>query len=232
MSRQKWTLTQAEETEYRKRVLRLRAAGADLDVSSFELADPEWIKITHVQVASHVRALPTASCFLIHVRIVALAPKVIIHGFELSSPAMRLGAWFLVDPIVNRSDRQLYCFSDGTDFHRDEVLNHRVDANGTLRYGDVMDGMLLAESLDVIPARFVDKSFVPVSVSVINQFDDVHESTIDLRVERTAGRMQPRSPRRSSLFEREDGSLRSPEWEVSDRRFTPKQGNLPGRVEY
>ena len=35
MSRQKWILTQAEQTEYRKRIERLRAAGADLDASSF-----------------------------------------------------------------------------------------------------------------------------------------------------------------------------------------------------
>ena len=204
MSRQKWTLTQAEQTEYRKRVERLRAAGADLDASSFESADRDWIKITHDRL-SYVRALPTGSLFLIPARIVGLAPKVIIQGFELSSPAMDLGAWFLEDPTVNRSDSRLYRFRDGTDFDRNEVLNHRVDAQGTLRYGDVMEGMLLAESFDAIPSRFVDKSFIPICLSIINQFDHVHESMIELRVERTAGRIQPRPPRRSSLFEREDG---------------------------
>lgn len=210
MSRQKWTLTEGERSEYRKRVERLRAAGADLDVSSFGPADPEWIKITHDRV-SQVRALPTASLFLIPTRIVALAPKVIIQGFELSSPAMDLAAWFLEDPTVNRSDQRFYRFRDGTDFHRDGVLNHRVDAQGTLRYGEVMEGMLLAESFDAIPSRFVDNSNIPICLSIINQFDDIHESTITLRVKRTAGRIQCRLPRPSNLFELNDASSDRPD---------------------
>jgi hypothetical protein len=118
---------------------------------------------------------------------------------------MELGAWFLEDPTVNCSDSRLYRFRDGTDFRRNEVLNHRVDAEGTLRYGDVMEGMLLAESFDAIPAGFVDRRLIPICLSIINQFGDGHESTIELRVERTAGRIQLLPPRRSGLFEREDG---------------------------
>ena len=34
---------------------------------------------------------------------------------------------------------------DGVQFHRSEVLNHRVDAGGILRHGDVMEGLVLAE---------------------------------------------------------------------------------------
>jgi len=73
-----------------------------------------------------------------------------------------------------------------------------------------MEGMLLAESFDAIPAGFVDKSRIPNCLSIINQFGEVHASTIALRVERTAGRIQPRPPRRSTLFERQDGSPAGP----------------------
>jgi hypothetical protein len=73
-----------------------------------------------------------------------------------------------------------------------------------------MEGILLAESFDAIPAAFVDKSRMPICLSIINQFGDVHASTIALRVERTAGRIQPRPPRRSTLFERQDGSPAGP----------------------
>src|SRR5579859_1315915 len=73
-----------------------------------------------------------------------------------------------------------------------------------------MEGMLLAESFDAIPAAFVDKGFIPICLSIINQFGEVHASTIALRVERTAGRIQPRPPRRSTLFERQDGSPAGP----------------------
>jgi len=211
MSRQKWTLTQAEQAEYRKRVERLRAAGADLDVSGFKPVNQDWIKITHDRVAC-VHALPTGSLFEIPARIVALAPKVIIQGFELWSSAFDLAAWFLEDPTVNRSDDQRYRLRNGTDFHRTEVLNHRVDAAGKLRCGEVMEGTLLAESFDAIPVGFADDSVIPICLSIINQFDDVHSSTTEARIKRTAELIRPRPLRRSTLFDREDGSCGSPEW--------------------
>lgn len=208
MPRQKWNLTSAEKATWGKQVERLRAAGADLDISGLSPTAPDWIKITHYQVVC-VHALPAASLFLIPTRIVSLAPRVVIQGFELSSPALDLAAWFLEDP--GRSGSQLYRLCDGTDFHRTDVLNHRVDTAGTLRYGEVLEGMLIAQSFDAIPTRLADKSLIPICLSIINQFGDFHTSTTEARINRTADRILPRPLRRSSLFEREDGSFGNPE---------------------
>jgi len=199
MSRQRWALTQTEKGEFRKRIERLRAAGADLDVSSFESASRDWIQVMHDQVSS-VHALPTSSFLIIPARIVALAPRIIIQGFEVSSPAMDLDAWFFP------SENKCYHFRDGTNFDRSEVLNHRVEAAGTLRHGEMMDGVLLGESLDAIPTGFANNSLIPICLSIVNQFGDVHKSTTEARLKRIAGRIQPRSTRRSSLFEMQDGS--------------------------
>lgn len=213
MSRRRWTLTQAEQAEFRKRIERLTAAGADLDRSSFESASRDWIQVTHDRI-SIVHALPTSSLFVIPARIVALAPKIIIRGFELSSPALDLATWFLEDPTVSRSDDTRYRFRDGTDFDRSEVLNHRVEASGTLRHGDLMEGLLLADSFDVIPAGFADKSPIPISLSIINQFGDVHTSTTTARLMRIAERIQPRPLRRRSLFDPQDGPSCNSDWVV------------------
>ena len=76
---------------------------------------------------------------------VGLAPKIVIQGFELSSPEWEFNAYALDDPAVGNSAQQLCRMLDGSRFHRSEVLNHRVDAAGILRHGDVVEGLLLAE---------------------------------------------------------------------------------------
>jgi hypothetical protein len=88
MSRLAWNLSKAKESEYRLWAERLRAAGADLDPSIFGAADSPKIKVTQdsIVLASYVRAFPEGSLFVIQISILALAAKVIVRDFALSSP--------------------------------------------------------------------------------------------------------------------------------------------------
>jgi hypothetical protein len=113
---------------------------------------------------------------------------------------------------MSRSGSRRYRLRDGTAFLREEVLNHHVDAAGTLRYGEVIEGMLLAESFDAIPTRFADKTLIPICLSITNQFGHVQSSTTEALIERAADRIQLPPVRPSTLFEREDGYSGNPEW--------------------
>jgi hypothetical protein len=99
-----------------------------------------------------------------------------------------------------------------------------VEAAGTLRHGEMMDGVLLGESLDSIPTGFANNSLIPICLSIVNQFGDVHKSTTKARLKRIAGRIQPRSTRGSSLFEKQDGSYGGPQ------RAVDFGDALPGHV--
>lgn len=211
MSRKIWEISKEKQQLYRKSAERLVAGGADLDLSSSAPASTPWVKITQVpeMLASYVRVLPGLSLYVVLIRIVALAPNVVIQEFRLSSPEWEVEAWFPGDPRENRSTDRYYRLPDRSDFPRGDVLNHRVGPQGILRRGDAMDGWLLAQSFEPIPNRYAQGSFLPICLSILDQFDAEEQLTVELHVDRTAEQPRPR-PARSRLCEREDGRIDSP----------------------
>src|SRR5437870_11985266 len=109
-----------------------------------------------------------------------------IQEFQLTSPEGDLDTYLLADPAVNRSCKSFYRSPDGLDFHRDEVLNHRVGAAGILHRGDVMEGLLLAGSFMRIPNSYAHRSIIRLCLLVVDQFDDVEELLVELDVDRSA----------------------------------------------
>jgi len=204
MPRVRWTLTDRERAEYVRMAERLRTAGADLDPSALGTTESPWSSLKCVRPATSVRAMPGGCVFVIHLRIVALAPKVMLQDFQVTSPDGALNPYVLTDPSVNRSSNQFYLLADRTKFHREEVLNHRVDQEGILRRGDVLEGVLLADSVGPVPAQYQNGSRMRVCLSISNQFDEIQEVTIDLLVERVPTRIQPRTVRHVGLFEGAD----------------------------
>jgi hypothetical protein len=196
MPRNRWTLTRSQKSDYNRAIERLRAAGADLAPFAF---DCEWIKVTHSPAASWMRTWTGASVLAIYMRILGLAPKTVIQGFELSSPEWEFNAYVLDDPAVGNSAQQLYRMLDGSRFHRSEVLNHRVDAEGVLRRDDVMEGLVLAECFSSVPTRCNQWNSAPLTVSIVNQFDDSRAFQFEVPVAHVS--IQPRPRRSGSLFE-------------------------------
>jgi hypothetical protein len=195
MPRNRWTLTRSQKSDYGRAIERMRAAGADLAPFAF---DSPWVRVTPCPTPSCVRTWTGASAFLIHVRMVGLAPKIVLQGFELSSPEWEFNAYVLDDPAVAKSAQQFYRTLDGCLFHRSEILNHRVDAEGILRHGDVMEGLVLAQCFSSVPARCNQWKSMPLIVSIVNQFDDVYSFPFELPVEHVS--LQPRPRRSGSLF--------------------------------
>jgi hypothetical protein len=70
-----------------------------------------------------------------------------------------------------------------------------------------MEGLLLAESFDSVPSTYTDHSFMPLCLSITNQFDECYESKVAIQVERIPARIQPRADRRSTLY---DGAVDAP----------------------
>jgi hypothetical protein len=196
MPRNRWTLDASTKVEYAKLTKRMRAAGADLAPPESEA---EWIEVRHYPAGGAVRSWSRATVFVLSVRIVGIAPKIVIQGFELSSPGWDLDLYILEDPAARSSRCGMYRTLDGSRYDRREILNHRLGREGILRRGDVIEGWLLAECMSAAPTRYIPSTWLPLSLSIENQFGEVHRVSFQMPVERIRRRIQPRAPR-ISLF--------------------------------
>jgi hypothetical protein len=200
MPRRRWTLSIAERRDYKLIAEALNAAGADLNLSVFAAGEALRVTPVSVMAENYLRFSTRGFVCIFQVSIVALTPLVILQDFKLSSPEWELNTYFLEDPSVRSSRERCYRLIDGTNFDRTEVLNHRVGDAGRLRYGNQIQGLLLAQSFDRLPDCYKSGSVVPVVLSITDQFGDVSQSTIRLQVEQFEMREGPRNVRRSSLF--------------------------------
>jgi hypothetical protein len=198
-------LTKSEEAEFHRIAERMRAAGADIDPSTFRTTATPWICLKCCRTASSVSAMPAACVFVVYLRIVALAPKVVLQEFDLTSPDWPLNAVILGDPGGSNSANEFYRLLDRTRYHRNEVVNHRLDEEGILRRGDILEGLLLAYSLDPVPAKYPNWGLMRLCVSITNQFDGVQELAIELPVEHIPAPVHPRTAH-GSLYEGADAS--------------------------
>jgi len=201
MPRRRWNIPNRELLEYRKIAERMRAAGADLDPSTLRTMETPWISLKCFRPASSVRVMPGGCVFVIYLTIVALVSKVVLQDFRVMSPDWALNPYVLTDPSVCKSSAQFYLLLDRNRFHRDEVLNHRVDQAGILSRGEVLEGVLLADSLGPVPEHYETGSRIRVCLSISNVFDEIQELTVDLLVERVRTRIRPRTARRAGLLE-------------------------------
>lgn len=194
-------------------VRRLKAAGCPLPAEN-DVECPLRIRVTQQPptLGSFARALPQGTLFVLDLSVVALASKVIIQDLHLSSPEWEFGAWLLSDPALHRSSDRYYRLPDGSDYLRDEVLNQRVDEQITLRRGDMIRGVILAQAFEPLPRQYTHGALMPICLAIADQFEDSHESTFELYVDRAAEKGLRRASRRSNLFGAPPGSIVPPGW--------------------
>ena len=206
MSRRIWEISKEKEQLYRKWTKRLAASGADLDLSTFDAARAPSLRITQVPetLGSYVRMSPGGWLYVVGVRIVALAPKVVIQRYDLSSSEEDVNMSLPDDPTLNNSRNRHYRFPDGSEFLRDDVLNHRVGTQGTLRCGDVIEGWLLGQCFESGPERYSQRRVLPICLSIMDQFDAWDSVTVNLHVDRAPEQPRLRPSPMSTLFELED----------------------------
>ena len=131
-----------------------------------------------------------------------MAPKTVLAEFDLSSPECDLGAYFLDDPYLAGSSNVIYRLADKTTFHRNEVLNHKIGKDGVLRRGDQLEGVLLAQAFESVPKRYKPGSRMPVVLSIVDEFGESTEWSINLMVQEPYFKAPSKQVRRS-IFEPE-----------------------------
>ncbi len=113
--------------------------------------------------------------------------------------------FWLGDPRVHMPENNFYRLESGREFPHEQVLNHRLRAQGALKPGESIEGILLAYSLfDRIPFDYIHGVKASATLSVMDQYGRRHRSPIELSVDRRAtmpARVFSLRPRGTGLFD-------------------------------
>jgi len=213
MPRDRWILHALTKAEYARLVKRMCRAGADLTPPSFEA---EWIQVHNYPAGGAVRSWAHGTVFVLNIRVVGVAPKTVIQGFELSSPAWDFDPYILEDPAGGSSPRDMYRMLDDSRYHRCEILNHHLGLEGLLRRGDAIEGWVLAECTSAAPVLYGRTEWLPLSLSIVNQFEAVHRVSFRMPVERIQRRIQTRTSRESLFDTQFPKSVDTHEWPTTE----------------
>jgi hypothetical protein len=192
MPKDRWTLNASMKAANAKLTKRMIAAGADLAPPEPEM---DCIRIYVDPTLGAVRSWSHATVFSLAVRILGVAPKTVIQGFRLTSPGWDLDAYVLEDPAGGSSPRDFYRMLDRSRYQRLEAVNHRLGPEGILRRGDTIEGSLLAECMTAAPARYSRTEWIPLSLSIVNPFEEVQTISFEMPVERIPNPIQRRASR-------------------------------------
>jgi hypothetical protein len=191
MSRTKWRLTRTEQLEHRQAIEMLRAGGADLVLPAGMPSSPPWLMVDHSPLSGRANVVGLDTIFSIWVRIVVKASRMIIEA-EVSTPEWDEDV-FPVDEPRRASCSRIpnYVLPGGSSFSMDQVLNHRLDGHEILRRGDVLDGLILAQSCNPLPSSYAEGSRVKIELCLRNQFGECHQSKVAVPVRRPQARVRP-----------------------------------------
>ena len=195
-------------------VRRLVAAGCPLDIEEVAQgnaqASPGDLLISQVNgdLLNTAFDLDGWTVYILDLEIASDVPGlVVIRYIELDPPWPDPQVYLLPDPADSGERRDDEYAIPGTTivYPRNLVINHRVGAQGKLRRGDILDGLLLGLGFAPIPDCFRHGDMVDARFCIGDQFGRRFPSKVSLWVDRSAKHLprRPKQPRRG-LFQQRD----------------------------
>lgn len=207
MPRFRWKLTEAEQREYLILGEQLNAGGAMLDLSEFRRVEPTKFRICQTGEA-YTRSCTAGSVYVVQVSILCLVPLAVLENIYVGSREWGLNAYLLPDSIERRPGEHLYELLDRNVYYRDEVLNHRIGL-ARLRRGQKIEGLLLAQAYETIPAKYKPADRMPIVLGIQDQFGSVTERVVNLCVQPPLDKKPSRNVRQSILGKQEGARTRA-----------------------
>jgi hypothetical protein len=216
-------LSKLEEGKYRSCIEELRARGCDVEIPSAPFEDPRALDIfihrdPSTEVCEGQYGRPD---YAISMRMVAKKRDVILLNSYLETE------WdnqiVMASLVSCRGTPEIYQVGY-LQYPAQEVLNGRIEDSLHFSYpGQMVEGVILFSGLERIPERYTLGMSAPFRLVFLDQLGNEIEvkSTLFVHRERkhasvVAGHRrnlpqsaQPPSVRRTSLFEREDGSIKA-----------------------
>ena len=186
-------------------VRRLIAAGCPLDIKQGVLDKPDTpppsLLIHQVGGVVGTKAFDldcSGTGYILDLEIASNAPGLVaIRCFTLELPWQDPRFCWLPDPADRRTEKHPYVFpgTNGLEYPREVVINHRTSGRGRLRRGDILDGLLLGMGFESIPSSFRHGDMVDATLCIVDQFGRRFSCKISLWVDRSA-KLHPQRPTR------------------------------------
>jgi hypothetical protein len=224
-------LNKIEQGRYLACLKELRAGGCDVEIPSRWLEDSRTLDIIIRRDGSTevVEGSPGVVVYAVSTRLVARKPYVVLTDCACETE------WD--DQIVlNSFQQQKSIYRLGRrQYPSWEVLNDRIENSLQFTHqGQVVEGVILFVGIKPIPEHYCLGMSAPFKLTFLDQFADEIEIESELFVNRETKRKtadahpssslhetaERLSVRRSTLFEREDGSNAPPEWAEEEGSFT------------
>jgi hypothetical protein len=196
-------------------VRRLIAAGCPLDIKQGVLDKPDTpprgLLIHQVGGVFETKAFDlncSGTGYILDLEIASNVPGLVaIRYFTFELPWQDPRFCWLPDPADSRTEKHPYVFpgTNGLEYPREVVINHRTSGRGRLRRGEILDGLLLGMGFESIPDSFRHGGMVDTTLCIVDQFGRRFSSKISLWVDRSR-KLHPRPPKRPRrrLFQRVD----------------------------
>ncbi len=193
--RTKWNLTKSEQRADYANVERLNFAGLAIAVEQAAYSEAPALRIEQSEYSFVCAGTPLGGMALsISLRFTVLKSGTIIRDCEIT--IVGCGANItLVEPA--EGSRRYKPFG-WLDLEREDVLNHRIFNGQSLPIDRTLDGILVAESFDLLPGQFQTGTPITAKLRFTDQRGNVFTSEVLLGVSRPEQRLRPE--KRPSLF--------------------------------
>jgi len=213
----KLRLSSMEQEKYLACAKYLRAGGLDVEVPEPGQENGRALDISQAgsELDSVVYALPGGGVGIaIWLRLVALKSGERICYCEIPLPweDARVRLLEITDRIPS------YKVADGLAYPRADVINHRISSQRSLRCGDLVEGVLVAQGFGSLPGKYRSGMSIRTEVRFFDQFDRCYPVEVELRVihDRPAVRATARPKKYTPLFD-------TPEQRERYEMFDPEQ---------
>jgi len=179
--RKKLSLTKTEQQAYDVNAKRLMAAGVIPfeDKPSYE-AQMLTVVQTGGPLDNLVHAPSVGGCVIaVWVRIVALKSGISVCDCQVTPRKWDDPGIFLVEATEGVP---YYKALGGVEYPRTKVLNHLIFSERSLRHGQILDGVVLAQSFTSLPTWCDSGMSVEAELCFFDQFVNTYPLKVDLRV--------------------------------------------------
>lgn len=207
----KWNLTKSEQRADSANAERLKFAGLAIGVEHAAFSEAPLLRIEQSEYSFVYAGTTLGGMGLaIWLRFTVLKSGIIIRDCEITI----IGCGANITLVEPPEGSLRYKAFGGLDLEREYVLNHRIFNGQSLPIDRTLDGILVAQSFDLLPSQF--QTGVPISAKIrfTDQWGNVFTSEVRLGVERykqSLGRPEARPGRTSypHSLSAQDQELRS-----------------------
>jgi hypothetical protein len=178
----KWNLTKAEQRTHSANAERLKSTGLAIAVEHAASSDPPLLRIEQSEYSEIYAGTRAGMALAISLRFTVLKSGITLRNdLEFTISGCYDAKVLLVPPPEGALSFRVLGWLD---IERDTVLNHQIFSGRALPLDRNLDGLLVAQSFDLLPSQFQSGMSITGKIRFADLSGNVFTSDVRLGVER------------------------------------------------